>query len=115
MPTPTNLHAAPQAPEASAGEGDLKQRLVLELTVNNHPGVMSHVCGLFARRAFNVEGILCMPVGDGAQSRIWLLVLDDARLEQMVKQLEKLQDVTAVRRHGAGHGVFVQLEEYFKV
>jgi acetolactate synthase-1/3 small subunit len=72
----------------------------LELTVNNHPGVMSHVCGLFARRAFNVEGILCMPVGDGRQSRIWLRVPDDRRLEQMIKQLEKLEDVLAVRRHG---------------
>ncbi|MCG3147073.1 MAG: hypothetical protein PCFJNLEI_00510 [Verrucomicrobiae bacterium] len=37
--------------------------VTLELTVQNHPGVMSHVCGLFARRAFNVEGILCLPVG----------------------------------------------------
>ncbi|MDF3008108.1 MAG: ilvN [Enterobacter kobei] len=30
--------------------------VILELTVRNHPGVMTHVCGLFARRAFNVEG-----------------------------------------------------------
>ena len=45
-------------------------RTVLELTVRNHPGVMSHVCGLFSRRAFNVEGILCMPVGEGRESRI---------------------------------------------
>ncbi len=34
--------------------------VILELTVRNHPGVMTHVCGLFARRAFNVEGILCL-------------------------------------------------------
>lgn len=49
-------------------------RAVLELAVNNHAGVMSHVSGLFSRRAWNVEGILCMPVGDGRESRIWLLV-----------------------------------------
>ncbi len=36
--------------------------VILELTVRNHPGVMTHVCGLFARRAFNVEGILCLPI-----------------------------------------------------
>ena len=36
-------------------------QVVLELTVNNHPGVMSHICGLFARRAFNVEGISACP------------------------------------------------------
>lgn len=87
----------------------------LELTVNNHPGVMSHVCGLFARRAFNVEGILCMPVGEGRQSRIWLLVNEDARLEQMIKQLQKLEDVLSVQQHGADHAVFVSLEKFFRV
>ena len=86
---------------------------VLELTVHNHPGVMSHVCGLFARRAFNVEGILCMPIGDGAQSRIWLLVDDDHRLDQMTKQVYKLEDVLDVRRHGVDHQAFEQLEEFF--
>lgn len=61
-----------------------KPQVILELAVRNHPGVMSHVCGLFARRAFNVEGILCLPLKDGQQSRIWLLVADDQRLEQMI-------------------------------
>lgn len=89
------------------------RKVVLELTVHNHAGVMSHVCGLFARRAFNVEGILCMPVGDGAQSRIWLLVFDDARLPQMIAQVEKLEDVIRVDRHGADHRVFERLEEFF--
>ena len=89
------------------------QRAVLEIDVNNHPGVMSHVVGLFSRRAFNVEGILCLPVGDGRRSRIWLLVAEDQRLPQMVRQLEKLEDVLAVRRHGPDHGVFAGLEEFF--
>jgi acetolactate synthase-1/3 small subunit len=87
---------------------------VLELTVNNHPGVMSHICGLFARRAYNVEGILCMPIGTGAQSRIWLLVQADHRLEQMCKQVQKLADVLSVQRHSANHDVFVRLEEFFR-
>lgn len=86
---------------------------VLELTVNNHPGVMSHVCGLFARRAFNVEGILCMPIGDGRHSRIWLQVPRDGRLDQVVKQLEKLEDVHSVAAHGADHQVFESLERFF--
>lgn len=89
------------------------QKVVLELTVRNHPGVMSHVCGLFARRAFNVEGILCMPVGDTDESRIWLLVFDDSRLAQMIAQVEKLEDVIRVARHGANHRVFERLEEFF--
>ena len=89
-------------------------RTVLELDVNNHAGVMSHVVGLFSRRAFNVEGILCMPVGDGSTSRIWLAVGEDERLDQMVRQMEKLEDVLAVRRHGTEHAVFERLEEFFQ-
>ena len=89
-------------------------RTVLELEVNNHAGVMSHVAGLFSRRAYNVEGIICMPVGNGKISRIWLTVNEDARLEQMIKQIEKLEDVRAVRRHGTEHEVFEQLERFFQ-
>jgi acetolactate synthase-1/3 small subunit len=89
-------------------------RTVLEIDVNNHAGVMSHVVGMFSRRAYNVEGILCMPVGTGATSRIWLTVNEDERLDQMVKQIEKLEDVLAVRRHGAEHEVFERLEEFFQ-
>ncbi|GKX58042.1 acetolactate synthase small subunit [Leminorella grimontii] len=74
----------------------INQAIALELIVRNHPGVMSHICGLFARRAFNVEGILCMPIKDSNQSRIWLLVQKDLRLSQMVSQVEKLEDVQAV-------------------
>ena len=87
---------------------------ILELTVRNHPGVMSHVSGLFARRAYNVEGILCMPIGNKEQSRIWLFVDREQCLEQMIKQVEKLEDVLTVRSHGADHQVFLKLEEFFK-
>ncbi len=88
-------------------------RTVLELDVNNHAGVMSHIVGLFSRRAYNVEGILCMPVGSGKTSRIWLTVGEDRRLEQMIRQIEKLEDVLVVRRHGAGHEVFERVGEFF--
>ena len=98
--SPTTEHTAPRA--------------VLEVDVNNHTGVMSHVAGLFSRRAYNIEGILCMPVGDGAASRIWLLVNADQRLAQMIKQVEKLEDVYEVRRHDADHEVFKDLEVFFR-
>ena len=88
-------------------------RAVLEIDVNNHAGVMSHVVGLFSRRAYNVEGILCLPLAGGEQSRIWLLVNEDNRLPQMLKQVEKLEDVMAVRRHGGDHPIFSGLESYF--
>ena len=89
-------------------------RAVLEIDVNNHAGVMSHVVGLFSRRAYNVEGILCLPVGDGRQSRIWLLVNEDLRLPQMIKQAEKLEDVIAIRRHNADNAVFSELALFFQ-
>jgi acetolactate synthase-1/3 small subunit len=98
----------------NAAETRALAHTVLELDVNNHAGVMSHVVGLFSRRAYNVEGILCMPVGAGATSRVWLMVNEDARLDQMVKHIEKLEDVLGVRRHGAGHEVFERLEEFFR-
>jgi acetolactate synthase I/III small subunit len=86
----------------------------LELTVNNHPGVMSHICSLFARRLYNVEAILCVPIGSGVQSRIWLLVHADHRLEQMIKQVGKLEDVHSIQRHSANPEVFVHLEKLFR-
>jgi len=95
-------------------ENQALSRAVLEIDVANHPGVMSHVVGLFSRRAYNVEGILCLPVGDGRQSRIWLLVNEDQRLPQMIRQVEKLEDVSAVRRHHADHAVFTDLEAFFQ-
>lgn len=79
--------------EAAAGGG-----VVLRLVVRNHPGAMSHICGLFARRSFNLDGILCLPIEDGARSAVSLLVRDDERLEQLTRQLAKLEDVLAVRR-----------------
>ncbi|NJB68350.1 acetolactate synthase-1/3 small subunit [Desulfobaculum xiamenense] len=101
-------------PDIHATLLDAARTTVLELLVKNHPGVMSHVCGLFARRAFNVEGILCMPVSDGTTSRIWLLVDRDGRLDQMIKQARKLEDVIDVTRHDDGHHVFSGLEAAFR-
>ena len=73
--------------------------IIIELLVNNHPGVMSHITGLFSRRAFNLEGILCGSVGDGSKSKMYLLVQDDAFLEQVIKQVRKLYDVLSIDIH----------------
>lgn len=90
----------------------MAKQTVLELRVNNHPGVMSHICGLFARRAYNVEGIACMPVNGGSTSKIWLLLNVECRLDQMVKQVDKLEDVLWVERHDGGHEVFSKMIEF---
>lgn len=71
----------------------------VELRVRNHPGAMSHITGLFARRAFNLEAIVCAPRDDdqGATSRMLLLVADGPQLPQVERQLLKLHDVLEVR------------------
>lgn len=86
---------------------------VLQLSVNNHAGVMSHICGLFARRAYNLEGIIVMPVGDGKRSLMWLLVKEDQRLDQVVKQVMKLEDVIEVKNQGIDKETLAQLESFF--
>ncbi|MDY1037489.1 acetolactate synthase small subunit [Enterobacteriaceae bacterium RIT714] len=88
--------------------------VILELTVRNHPGVMTHVCGLFARRAFNVEGILCLPIHGSQHSRIWLLVNDDQRLGQMISQIEKLEDVVRVIRNQSDPSMFNKIAVFFE-
>lgn len=75
------------------------ENYVIEIIVNNHPGVMSHIVGLFSRRAFNLEGILCLRMEEGNTSRMYLLVKNDERTEQILKQLEKLYDVIRVSLH----------------
>jgi acetolactate synthase-1/3 small subunit len=75
---------------------------------------MSHVCGLFARRAFNVEGIVCLPVGDAARSAILLLVRDDDRLDQMIAQLRKLEDVLDIERAQDGREAFAAVERFLQ-
>ena len=86
---------------------------IIEITVTNHPGVMSHITGLVARRAFTLQGLLYGPSGDGGSSRIYLLVNETGRLPQLIKQLEKLHDVSAVcERHDYDHTLFHRLHEF---
>lgn len=72
------------------------ENTILKLKVKNHPGVMSHICGLFARRAFNMEKILCLPIGNGKESMIYLMVTAAHNMDQIIKQLLKLEDVIEV-------------------
>ncbi len=89
---------------------------LVELLLRNHPGVMSHITGLFARRAFNLEGILCTQIGDGSTSKMFLLVKNDFALEQIIKQLEKLYDVLEVSLHqDYYYSIFQNLDKVLKI
>ena len=100
----------PDAPRNKVDQSIL-EGAVLRLTVHNHPGVMSHVCGLFTRRSFNLDGIICLPIGDATRSQMLLLVKDDARIEQLIAQLQKLEDVIEVRRASAMRAAFEKIAE----
>lgn len=90
--------------------------LTIELNVANHPGVMSHITGLFSRRGFNLEGILCGRTGDGEKSVIFLLVNDGEQLEQIVHQLEKLYDVESLIIHKTFNAdAFSKIRDYLGV
>jgi len=97
------------------GQGQIMNGLpntIVKLMVRNHPGAMSHITGLFSRRGFNLEGILCAPVDGGADSAMYLLVKNDERLEQIVKQLRKLYDVkSVVVKDDLDHTVFNRIED----
>lgn len=85
---------------ATGNEAAAAATAIIELRVRNHPGVMSHITGLFARRAFNLDAILCAPdaATGAAESRMFLLVARTPRLEQIERQLARLHDVLALRQ-----------------
>ncbi len=66
--------------------------------VENKAGVLARVAGLFARRGFNIESLAVAPTHDDAFSRITFVVdVESASLDQVVKQLDKLINVVEIR------------------
>ena len=69
----------------------------LSILVENRAGVLSRVTGLFSRRGFNIESLAVGPCEEPDMSRITIVVIgDDAQIEQVMKQLNKLIDVIKV-------------------
>ena len=65
--------------------------------VENRPGVLARVSGLFARRGFNIESLAVSITEDSTISRMTIVVGgDDRSLEQIEKQLNKVIDVIKV-------------------
>jgi len=72
-------------------------RHVLSALVQNQPGVLAHVSGMFASRGFNIESLAVGETEDPQLSRITVVVNgDDRLLEQIRKQLEKIVTVVKV-------------------
>jgi acetolactate synthase I/III small subunit len=86
------------------------RRHILSILVENKPGVLARVAGLFSRRGFNIETLAVGPTDDAAISRITLTV-DGALhpIDQVTKQLHKLVNVIKIRDLEPGETVAREL------
>ena len=74
------------------------RKIVLSVLVENSPGVLSRVSGLFTRRAFNIESISAGVTQNPEYTRITIVSSgEDDELEQIRKQLGKLVDVVEIK------------------
>ncbi|MDR1669014.1 MAG: acetolactate synthase small subunit [Oscillospiraceae bacterium] len=70
---------------------------IIALLVNNHFGVLTRVTGLFSRRGYNIASLSVGETADPATSRITIETrADEPSVRQIVRQLEKLEDVKTV-------------------
>ena len=73
------------------------KQIVLSLLVDNTPGVLSRVAGLFTRRGYNIDSIAAGVTQNPTYTRITVVATgDDIILEQIRKQLLKLEDVVKI-------------------
>ena len=82
----------------AAGGMRTGRKHVLSILVENKPGVLTRIAGLFARRGFNIDTLTVGPTDDEQLSRITLTV-DGALhpIDQVTKQLHKLVNVLKIR------------------
>jgi acetolactate synthase-1/3 small subunit len=82
----------------AAGGMRTGRRHILSILVENKPGVLTRIAGLFARRGFNIDTLTVGPTDDEHLSRITLTV-DGALhpIDQVTKQLHKLVNVLKIR------------------
>jgi len=79
-------------------------RHLVSVLVQDNPGVLQRVAGLIARRGFNIESLAVGRTHQPGLSRISLVVSgDDAVLEQVEKQLNRLIEVIKVTDHDEPH------------
>jgi len=69
----------------------------LSVLVENRPGVLARVAGLFSRRGFNIDSLAVGPTEDPVVSRMTIVVnVEETPLEQVTKQLNKLVEVIKI-------------------
>ena len=108
-----NGNSAKLEPESAGPAGSAEQpdsgrrRHLLSALVQNQPGVLAHVSGMFASRGFNIESLAVGETENPHLSRITVVVMgDDRHLDQVRKQLEKI--VTVVKVHDISREDYVE-------
>ena len=82
---------------------------VIALLMENQPGALSRVVGLFSQRGYNIETLIVAPTSDPTLSRLTMTTEGDERVvQQITKQLDKLIDVVTVS--DLGESDFIERE-----
>lgn len=69
-------------------------RHIISVLMENEPGALSRVVGLFSQRGYNIESLNVAPTEDNTLSRLTLMTdCDDQKVEQITKHLNRLIDV----------------------
>ena len=72
-------------------------RHIIAVLLENEPGALSRVVGLFAQRNYNIESLAVAPTDDETLSRLTLVTVgDDSKIEQIIKHLYKVIEVVKV-------------------
>ena len=87
-------------------------RHVISILLENESGALSRVSGLFSARGYNIESLTVAPTEDPTLSRMTLVTRgDEAVIEQITKQLNKLVDV--VKLQDITEGNYIEREMMF--
>lgn len=86
------------------------RKQVYSLLVDNNPGVLSRIAGLFSRRGYSIDSITAGMTADPKYTRITVVTTgDELILEQIENQIRKLVDVRAIKVLKEGESVFREL------
>lgn len=73
-------------------------RRILSVLLENEPGALSRIVGLFSQRGYNIESLTVAPTDDETLSRLTVITGgDDKVIEQITKQVNKLVDVLKIQ------------------
>ena len=86
------------------------RRQVFSLLVDNNPGVLSRIAGLFSRRGYSIDSITAGMTADPRFTRITVVASgDELILSQIEKQVRKLEDVIEIKVLKDGEAVYREL------